>query len=102
MKLWLLLRGQGRCARDLNHDDTALISVARWGWNNGFYRLKNATLEFRFRAIFLLRFRHGETLRKLSGEIDGQPFDLTALNACEVTLLDHSEAVQVDDLTGCR
>lgn len=46
--------------------------------------------------------RDRETLQKLGGEIDGQPFDLTSLNKCEIILLDHSEAVQVDDLTDCR
>ena len=46
--------------------------------------------------------REGEILRKLPGDIDGQPFDLTALRRCEVALLDRSEAVQVDELTDCR
>lgn len=46
--------------------------------------------------------REGEILRKLPGDIDGQPFDLTSLNRCEVALLDRSEAVQVDELTDCR
>lgn len=46
--------------------------------------------------------REGEILRKLPGDIDGQPFDLTALRRCEVALLDHSEAVQVDELIDCR
>lgn len=48
------------------------------------------------------RFREGEILRKLPGDIDGQPFDLTSLRRCEVALLDRSEAVQVDELTDCR
>lgn len=47
-------------------------------------------------------FREGEILRKLPGDIDGQPFDLTSLRRCEVALLDRSEAVQVDELTDCR
>lgn len=46
--------------------------------------------------------REGEILRKLPGDIDGQPFDLTSLRRCEVALLDRSEAVQVDELTDCR
>lgn len=41
-------------------------------------------------------------MRKLPGDIDGQPFDLTSLRRCEVALLDRSEAVQVDELSGCR
>jgi len=41
-------------------------------------------------------------LRKLPGDIDGQPFDLTSLRRCEVALLDRSEAVQVDELIDCR
>lgn len=38
----------------------------------------------------------------MPGEIEGQPFDLTSLRGCEVLLLDHSEAVHVDELTDCR
>lgn len=41
-------------------------------------------------------------MRKLPGDIDGQPFDLTSLRRCEVALLDRSEAVQVDELSDCR
>lgn len=95
-------RGQGRYARDFNHDGNALISIATWGWKDDYDELKNVIMGIYVWCNFLLRSRHGETLRKLGGEIDGQPFDLTALNACEVTLLDHSEAVQVDDLADCR
>ncbi|CAN0160391.1 unnamed protein product [Pylaiella littoralis] len=55
-----------------------------------------------FLTQFTFKDREGEILRKLPGDIDGQPFDLTALRRCEVALLDHSEAVQVDELIDCR
>ncbi|CAM9682319.1 unnamed protein product, partial [Discosporangium mesarthrocarpum] len=61
--------------------------------------------EFR-QYIFLTQYtfkdKVGETLKKLPGDINGQPFDLASLNRCEVLLLDHSEAVQVDELKDCR
>jgi ferritin len=41
-------------------------------------------------------------LRKEPGEIDGQPFEMADLTHCEVVLMDHSEAVQVDYLAHCR
>eukprot|EP00904_Undaria_pinnatifida_P005521 jgi/Undpi1/2099/HiC_scaffold_12.g05485.m1 len=58
--------------------------------------------KYLFLTQYTFKDRESEILQKLPGEIDGQPFDLTSLNRCEVALLDRSEAVQVDDLTDCR
>ncbi|CAM9389899.1 unnamed protein product [Ectocarpus sp. 12 AP-2014] len=58
--------------------------------------------KYLFLTQYTFKDREGEILRKLPGDIDGQPFDLTALRRCEVALLDRSEAVQVDELSGCR
>ncbi|CAM9573157.1 unnamed protein product [Scytosiphon promiscuus] len=55
-----------------------------------------------FLTQYTFKDRDSEILRKLPGDIDGQPFDLTSLRRCEVALLDRSEAVQVDELTDCR
>ncbi|CAM9695978.1 unnamed protein product, partial [Choristocarpus tenellus] len=61
--------------------------------------------EFR-KYVFLTQYtfkdKVGECLKRLPGDIGGQPFDLTSLTECEVLLLDHSEAVQADDLKGCK
>lgn len=46
--------------------------------------------------------RENESVVKKAGDIDGQPFDLEDLSHCEVVLADHSEQVQVDNLTDCR
>eukprot|EP00616_Rhizochromulina_sp_CCMP1243_P009413 CAMPEP_0118966330 /NCGR_PEP_ID=MMETSP1173-20130426/3806_1 /TAXON_ID=1034831 /ORGANISM="Rhizochromulina marina cf, Strain CCMP1243" /LENGTH=408 /DNA_ID=CAMNT_0006915089 /DNA_START=32 /DNA_END=1258 /DNA_ORIENTATION=- len=43
---------------------------------------------------------HG--LRKEPGSIDGQPFDLTELKDCTVTLLDKTDQIQADELHNCR
>jgi len=46
--------------------------------------------------------RENESVVKKAGDIDGQPFDLEDLSRCEVVIADHSEQVQVDNLTDCR
>ncbi|CAM9293991.1 unnamed protein product, partial [Ectocarpus sp. 6 AP-2014] len=58
--------------------------------------------KYLFLTQYTFKDREGEILRKLPGDIDGQPFDLTSLRRCEVALLDRSEAVQVDELSDCR
>ena len=41
-------------------------------------------------------------LKKDAPEIDGQPFELENLKSCDVMLLDHTEAIQADELENCR
>jgi len=63
--------------------------------------------KYEFELSFTFKKQAGEpgamrTLRKDPGSIDGQPFEMAELKRCEVLLLDHSEAVQVDYLEQCN
>eukprot|EP00952_Eustigmatos_sp_NYUAD-ZCMA_P006042 26121-Eustigmatos_ZCMA.PRE.1 len=50
---------------------------------------------------FERRGRKDEKLIKPPGSIEGQPFDMSDLEGCEVALLDHTDQVQVDGLKNC-
>jgi len=44
----------------------------------------------------------GETLMKLPGSVKGQPFDISSCKGCRLLLLDHSDQVQIDDVSDSR
>lgn len=41
-------------------------------------------------------------MTKFPGNIDGQPFDIADLDGCEIMLLDHTDQVQIDNVTNSR
>ena len=43
-----------------------------------------------------------QKLSKAPGQLNGQPFDISDLTNCEVTLLDHTDMVQIDYVEGCN
>ncbi|KAA0153759.1 hypothetical protein FNF31_06412 [Cafeteria roenbergensis] len=45
--------------------------------------------------------KSGEMLRKLPGEVSGQPFNLRDLTDCTVEILDHCDAMHVEALRRC-
>ena len=57
--------------------------------------------KYEFRTRYTFKGLKGEQLGRVPGEIDGQPFNLEELEDCEVTLLDHSDQLQVDYLKRC-
>ena len=68
---------------------------------------RRAYRKYEFELSYTFRKQSGApgeplVLAKEPGSIDGQPFELEDLTACEVLLLDHSEAVQADQLEDCR
>jgi len=34
--------------------------------------------------------------------VNGQPFDIAECRDCEITILDHCDQVQIDDVVGCK
>lgn len=62
---------------------------------------------YEFELSYTFRNRGGLTdarleLRKDAPSISGQPFELEKLHSCDVLLLDHTEAIQADELENCR
>ncbi|KAG6578169.1 dolichyl-phosphate beta [Phytophthora cinnamomi] len=57
---------------------------------------------YEFELTYTFRNKTSETLTKLPGQIEGQPFDLSDLDGCTVMLLDHINQVQIDNLSNCR
>ncbi|KAG2780291.1 hypothetical protein JG687_00003679 [Phytophthora cactorum] len=57
---------------------------------------------YEFELTYTFRNKKNETLMKLPGQIEGQPFDLSDLEGCTVMLLDHINQVQIDNLSNCR
>ena len=68
---------------------------------------RRAFRKYEFELSYTFKKRAGTAeeklvLRKEPGDICGQPFEIAELNNCEVVLLDHTEAIQVDYLKDCR
>jgi len=68
---------------------------------------RRAYRKYEFELSFTFRAKSGTAeaplvLVKEPGSIGGQPFELENLEHCEVLLLDHTEAIQCDNLTNCR
>ncbi|KAG1692719.1 hypothetical protein DVH05_025197 [Phytophthora capsici] len=57
---------------------------------------------YEFELTYTFRNKKNETLMKLPGQIEGQPFDISDLEGCTVMLLDHINQVQIDNLSNCR
>ncbi|KAF4034398.1 Tubulin binding cofactor C domain-containing protein [Phytophthora infestans] len=57
---------------------------------------------YEFELTYTFRNKKDETLMKLPGQIEGQPFDVSDLEGCTVMLLDHINQVQIDNLANCR
>lgn len=57
---------------------------------------------YEFELTYTFRNKTNETLMKLPGQIEGQPFDVSDLEGCTVMLLDHINQVQIDHLSNCR
>ncbi|KAL7686733.1 putative cyclase-associated protein CAP/septum formation inhibitor MinC [Plasmopara halstedii] len=57
---------------------------------------------YEFELTYTFRNKVNETLMKLPGQIDGQAFDVSDLEGCQVMLLDHINQVQIDHLSNCR
>ncbi|POM69618.1 Putative dolichyl-phosphate beta-glucosyltransferase [Phytophthora palmivora] len=57
---------------------------------------------YEFELTYTFRNQKNETLMKLPGQIEGQPFDISDLEGCTVMLLDHINQVQIDNLSNCR
>ncbi|KAG7391684.1 hypothetical protein PHYPSEUDO_003758 [Phytophthora pseudosyringae] len=57
---------------------------------------------YEFELTYTFRNKTNETLMKLPGQIEGQPFDVSDLEGCTVLLLDHINQVQIDNLSNCR
>jgi hypothetical protein len=55
-----------------------------------------------FKYWFNFTDREGETLIRHPGEINGQPFDVTACKDCTIILADYTNQVRLDDLENCR
>lgn len=58
--------------------------------------------KYEFELSFTFRNKHVEKLIKSPGSIEGQPFDISDLDECEVLLLDHSDQVQIDNVKNSR
>ncbi|OQS02296.1 hypothetical protein THRCLA_05318 [Thraustotheca clavata] len=63
---------------------------------------RDAWRQYEFETNYTFKGKKEETLMKLPGQIQGQPFDLADLDNCQVLLLDHCDQVQVDNLVNCR
>ena len=63
---------------------------------------RNEWRKYEFETNYTFKNKTGESLMKVPGNIEGQPFDLADLESCEVMLLDYSDQVQADNLTKCR
>uniref|UniRef100_K3WZP0 C-CAP/cofactor C-like domain-containing protein n=1 Tax=Globisporangium ultimum (strain ATCC 200006 / CBS 805.95 / DAOM BR144) TaxID=431595 RepID=K3WZP0_GLOUD len=63
---------------------------------------RNAWRKYEFETNYTFRDKQAQTLMKVPGQIGGQPFDLSDLDACEVLLLDQCDQVQIDSLSNCR
>ncbi|KAE8901442.1 hypothetical protein PF005_g11847 [Phytophthora fragariae] len=57
---------------------------------------------YEFELTYTFRDKKNETLMKMPGQIEGQPFDLSDLDGCTIMLLDHINQVQIDNLSNCR
>lgn len=53
-------------------------------------------------TFYSFRDRKNETLVKKEGEICGQSFTISGLDKCEVQLMDHSDQVLLDGISGCK
>jgi hypothetical protein len=58
--------------------------------------------KYEFELSYTFRQKSGQKLEKPRGSINGQPFDISDLDNCEVILLDHSEMVQIDKVKSSR
>ncbi|KAG5191022.1 tubulin binding cofactor C-domain-containing protein [Tribonema minus] len=63
---------------------------------------RKAWRKHEFETQYTFRNAVDQTLIKLPGAVQGQPFDLSDLSRCEVQLLDASDMVQCDNLVDCR
>ncbi|ETK72721.1 hypothetical protein L915_20227 [Phytophthora nicotianae] len=57
---------------------------------------------YEFELTYTFRNKKNETLMKLPGQIEGQPFDISDLEGSTIMLLDHINQVQIDNLSNCR
>ena len=67
----------------------------------GFHK-RSAYRKYVFAHFYSFSNKTNEFLCKKAGEIDGQAFNLSRLDNCEVQLLDHSDQVLADYLKDCR
>lgn len=63
---------------------------------------RNAWRKYEFETNYTVKDKTGISVMKIPGDISGQPFDLADNSNCEIMLLDHTDQVQVDQLTNCR
>ena len=58
--------------------------------------------EYSFLLHELLLNRDSVTLEKRPGSVSGQPFNIAKCNNCVITVLDHCDQVQIDDVTNSK
>ncbi|KAJ8598505.1 hypothetical protein CTAYLR_001374 [Chrysophaeum taylorii] len=64
------------------------------------FRDRKSWKKYEFETNYTFKNQKESKLEKTS--IGGQPFDLADLQACEVVLADHTDQIQIDNLTKCR